>query len=321
FGKPPFNKPPAGKPAFAKKPSGGPGAFAPRPPAARPVKGPAKNDWVPAVAKPPAGAGPSSPAGPSSGAATDWADVAEWYDSLVGDEGSEYHQKVVFPGVARLLALSPGDAFLDVACGQGALCRLLESKGAVATGIDAAEPLIKAAKDRGPAEITYHVGDVRELERNPAIPAGAFAAAACVLAIQNLNPVNGVFAGAAKALRAGGRFVIVMMHPCFRNPKETHWGWDAEAGTQYRRVDRYLVPRKVPITTHPGSDPGGYTWTFHKPIEAYVRAARGAGLLIDALEEWPSHKTSQPGPRAAAENKAREEIPMFLALRCVKLGA
>ncbi len=80
------------------------------------------------------------------------------------------------------------------------------------------------------------------------------------------------------------------------------------------------MPRKRPIVTHPGSDPGAYTWTFHKPIEAYVRALRGAGLLVDAMEEWASHKTSQPGPRAMAENQAREEIPMFMAIRAVKVG-
>jgi hypothetical protein len=90
---------------------------------------------------------------------------------------------------------------------------------------------------------------------------------------------------------------------------------------QYRRVDRYLLPRKSPIVTHPGKTPDVYTWTFHKPLEAYVRALRNAGLLIDALEEWPSHKTSEAGPRAAAENAARKEIPMFMGIRAVKVGA
>jgi hypothetical protein len=40
-----------------------------------------------------------------------------------------------------------------------------------------------------------------------------------------------------------------------------------------------------------------------------------AGFLIEALEEWPSLRTSQPGPRAAEENRARREIPMFLGIR------
>ncbi|MBC8105126.1 MAG: SAM-dependent methyltransferase, partial [Anaerolineae bacterium] len=134
------------------------------------------------------------------------------------------------------------------------------------------------------------------------------------------HPIQALFEGVARALREAGRFVIVMMHPAFRGPKETAWGWDETQKVQYRRVDRYLIPRKSPIVAHPGKAPDVYTWTFHKPIESYVRAARNAGLLIDALEEWPSHKISDSGPRAHAENVARKEIPMFLAVRAVKVA-
>jgi SAM-dependent methyltransferase len=152
------------------------------------------------------------------------------------------------------------------------------------------------------------------------LPAAGFNAAACVLAIQNIHPIQPVCEGVAHALKPGGRFVIAMMHPHFRGHKETSWGWDDAEKVQYRRVDRYLIPRKAPIVTHPGDKASRYTWSFHKPLESYVKALRNAGLLIDALEEWPSHKTSGPGPRQAAENQARKEIPMFLALRAVKVG-
>ena len=260
---------------------------------------------------------PKGPPGPR----THWGEVAEWYDRLVGDEGSEYHREVVHPGVLRLLALAPGDAVLDVACGQGVLCRLLQSRGAQVTGVDAAAELIRAARQRGPESIRYHVGDARELDAMPFLATGAFAAAACVLAIQNIQPIQPVFEGVNRILRPGGRFVLAMMHPAFRSPKETRWGWDEEEGVQFRRVNRYLLPRKSPIVTHPGKTPDVYTWTFHRPISAYVKALRNAGLLVDALEEWESHKTSQPGPRAAAENTARKEIPLFLALRARKVPA
>lgn len=277
----------------------------------------------PPIVKKPAPVTPVTPASagpPAAAPRTDWSDVASWYDSLVGDEGSEYQQKVVFPGAIRMLQPRKEDTILDVACGQGALCRLLAARGARVTGLDSAEPLLAAARERSDISITYHRGDAREIEHMPTLDTASFASAACVLAIQNIHPIAPVFAGVARVLRPMGRFVLVMMHPCFRGPKESSWGWDDATTTQYRRVDRYLIPRKSPIVTHPGSDPDGYTWSFHKPIEAYVRAARGAGFAIDALEEWPSHKTSQPGPRASAENKAREEIPMFLAMRAIKIG-
>jgi ubiquinone/menaquinone biosynthesis C-methylase UbiE len=246
---------------------------------------------------------------------TDWGDVADWYDQLVGESGSEYHRQVVLPGVMRLLTLHPGEAAIDIACGQGVLCRILAERGVEVTGVDAARELIDAARQRGPAAIRYEIGDARELGF---LPPARFDAAACVLAIQNIHPLQGVFAGVARLLRPAGRFVIVMMHPCFRGLRESSWGWDQAKKVQYRRVDRYLLPRKSPIVTHPGSKAAStYTWTFHKPIEAYVKALRQAGLLIDAIEEWPSHKSSQPGPRAAAENTARKEIPMFMAIRAI----
>jgi len=249
---------------------------------------------------------------------TDWGGVAEWYDKLVGDEGSEFQREVILPGVARLLSLKAGNTCVDVACGQGVLCRYLADRGVQVTGVDAATPLIHAAKARSTADmpIEYHIADARELSF---LPEGTFDAAACVLAIQNINPIGPVFTGVARSLKPWGRLALVMMHPCFRGPKETTWGWDDKAAVQFRRVDRYLLPRKSPIVTHPGKDPDTYTWSFHKPIEAYIRGLRSAGLLVDAIDEWPSHKTSTSGPRAAAENSARKEIPMFMAIRAIKV--
>ena len=248
-------------------------------------------------------------------ATTDWSQVAGWYDQLVGDSGSEYHQKVVLPGVLRLLALNPADRAIDVASGQGVLCRLLAERGVETTGIDAAEEMIQAAHARGPESIRYQVADARDPH---GLPQEHFHAAACVLAIQNIHPFAPVFAAVGRLLVPGGKFVMVMTHPCFRGAKETSWGWDEKEKIQYRRVDRYLIPRKTPIATHPGSDPGKYTWTFHRPIVEYVKALAHAGLLIDAIEEWPSHKNSDSGPRAPAENAARKEIPLFMAIRVVK---
>src|SRR4051794_28965208 len=148
---------------------------------------------------------------------TDWGNVAEWYDQLVGESGSEYHREVVLPGVLRLLALQPGQSAVDIACGQGVLCRILQQRGAEMTGVDAAESLIRVARERGPAEIRYQVADARELRS--VLPADHFDAAACVLAIQNIHPIQPVLEGVARALKPAGRLVIVMMHPAFRGSK------------------------------------------------------------------------------------------------------
>jgi len=250
-----------------------------------------------------------------TGPPTSWDNVAHWYDQLVGDEGSEYQRQVVFPGVLRMLAFAPGQRVLDVACGQGVFCRLLHERGAKVTGVDAARQLIAIARRRSDPAIEYFVGDARKMNF---LPTGAFAAACCILAIQNIGDPAPVLSGMQRALEPRGALVLVMTHPCFRSPQYTSWGWDEQNHTQYRRVDRYLLPRKHPIFTHPGAKTGQYTWTFHRPISAYVRLLRNAGLLVDSVEEWPGHKTSTSGPRASAENAARREMPLFMAIRAVK---
>ena len=247
---------------------------------------------------------------------TDWDDVSGWYDQHVGDEGSEFHREIVLPGALRLLEPQPRQAVIDIACGQGVLCRKLQALGIEATGVDASDQLIASARDRSDAAIAFRVADARELSF---LPPDRFDAAACLLAIQNIHPIQPVSDGVARLLKPWGKFVIVMMHPAFRGSKETAWGWDDQNKIQYRRVDRYLTPRKTPIVTHPGTDPYQYTWTFHKPIETYVKSLRKSGLLTDAIEEWPSHKTSTSGPRAPAENLARKEIPVFMAIRAIKV--
>src|SRR5207253_1653023 len=144
------------------------------------------------------------------------------------------------------------ESILDLACGQGVLCRLLHEKGPRATGVDASGELIKLARQRSDPAIRYFIGDARNLSF---LKASEFDSAACVLAIQNIHPIQGVFDSVARVLKPLGRFVVVMMHPAFRGPKCTSWGWDESGKVQYRRIDRYLIPRKEPIVTHPGKDP------------------------------------------------------------------
>jgi SAM-dependent methyltransferase len=130
-------------------------------------------------------------------------------------------------------------------------------------GVDASPKLIEAAKARGPANpcVRFAVRDAKQLG---SIADGSFDAAACVMAVQDVDDAAAMFQQLGLALRPGGRAVIVMMHPCFRVPRQSDWGWDEEKKTQYRRVDRYLSPMQVPIATHPGSDPGQQTFLHQR---------------------------------------------------------
>jgi hypothetical protein len=78
----------------------------------------------------------------------------------------------------------------------------------------------------------------------------------------------------------------------------------------------------TPIVMNPGEVAKGAppitTITHHRPMSAYISAGTDAGMMLSGCEEWVSDRVSEPGPRANAENQAREEIPLFMALRFTK---
>ena len=212
--------------------------------------------------------------------------------------------------------MKKGELVLDLACGQGAVTMALHKAGAEATGVDLSRQLVEMARKRSPRSVRYLVGDARKLD---ALEAASFDAVVSVLAAQNIDPIAPVFQEAARLLRRGGRLALVILHPAFRIPRQSSWQYDERRKLMTRAMDRYLTPLKIPIDMQPHRRPEQQvTWTYHRPLQDYVRALAQAGFAVDALEEWASHKSSQPGPMAKAEDRAREEFPLFLALRAVK---
>ncbi len=244
--------------------------------------------------------------------------MAQWYDRLVGDEGSDYHRNVILPAVIRLLDPRPSDRLLDLCCGQGVLTRFLIDKGLHhILAVDASPQLIAAAQSRGscPVGVRFVVSDAC---RPASWADGTFDAAACILAIHDLENLDGLFANLARAMKSDGRAVVVLMHPCFRIPRQSHWGWDEDKKIQYRRMDRYVTSMAIPVTTHPGKKSGEQTLFYHRPLGEYLNALRRVGLVVAGAEELVSHRRSQPGSRSRGEHRSAAEFPVFLALRVIK---
>lgn len=255
-----------------------------------------------------------------------WDEVSEWYGQYQSSARSDHFAEVIIPGAVGLLEPKPGERILDIACGEGRLAEAITALGACVTGVDASPTLVELAQKRRLPGARFAEGDARQLGQLPEeLRAEPYDGATCVMALMNINPISDVLAGAGNLLRPGGRFVAVILHPAFRSPARSSWGWDgghASRQKQYRRVDAYLSAAAEPIVMNPGEVASGkkpvQTLTHHRPLEHYVKAFAEAGLLIDGLEEWPSRRSSEPGPRAEEENRARREIPMFLCIRAVK---
>ncbi len=244
-----------------------------------------------------------------------WESVEKWYGALVGKEGHYYHKNVILPRLIPLLNLKSDSTLLDLACGQGILARHIPKEIAY-QGIDLSPSLIQEAKKGAQKNRLFSVGDIC---KPLPIKGALFSHATILLALQNVSHPEKALENAAKHLKPGGTLVMVLNHPCFRIPRQSHWGIDEEKKIQYRRLDRYLTPLKIPIQAHPsqrGKSPT--TLSFHRSLSEYSRYLAEAGFAISLLEEWTSDKKST-GRAAKMENRARAEFPLFLAFKCQKL--
>lgn len=249
--------------------------------------------------------------------ATDsWDSVATWYDKHLTGENT-YHNKVVLPNLLRLVAPRRGESVVDLACGNGFFSEAFAKEGAQVTGIDVSEELIAIARKNAPA-VSFHVSSAEKFD---IIADNSKDKVVIVLAIQNIEHTAKVFAEAARVLKKGGVLHIVMNHPAFRIPKRSSWEYDEKKKVQYRRVEEYLSESKSAIEMHPGKVNSPQTISYHRPLQYYFKLLQKAGFAVERLEEWTSHKESDSGPRARAENDARKEFPLFLYLSAKKTGA
>lgn len=249
---------------------------------------------------------------------TSWGAVAPWYDNHLETTPDTFQDAVIAPNLMRILELKPGTKVLDLACGQGHFSRLYAQHNGDVTGADISPELIAAAQKRSP-KIAFHATPAHKL----GFAMGqTFDVVTIILAIQNIENMTEVFAEANRVLKPGGRLVLVMNHPVFRNPKETHWVYDATANKQYRRIDSYLSQATIEIEMNPGQAAAGkktaQTISYHRSLQDFFKALNKTGFTVARFEEWISHKKSQSGPRQKAEDKARKEIPLFLMMEAVK---
>jgi cyclopropane-fatty-acyl-phospholipid synthase len=204
--------------------------------------------------------------------------------------------------VCRKLRLRPGQRFLDVGCGWGALViHAAQHYGVTATGITLSDAQAQLARERIAAaglsdRCTIEIRDYRDLPQD-----GRFDRAASIGMVEHvgLEKLPGYFAAIHGALAPGGTFLnhgIVSVHAARRST----WR-DALESTLWRRnafIEQYVFPdaRLVPL---------------HEMIAAGERAGfetRDVESLREhyamTLRAWLSRLTANAG-RAIAATDAR----------------
>ena len=137
---------------------------------------------------------------------TSWGNVAGWYDELIEQKPGNYQKDLILPNLLRLVAPQKGDKILDLACGQGFFSREFWKKGADVIGLDISPELIALAESKIKQEKKIANGirfGVAPADALKTVDDGTVDKITVVLAIQNIENMNGTFGECTRVLKPG----------------------------------------------------------------------------------------------------------------------
>jgi 2-polyprenyl-3-methyl-5-hydroxy-6-metoxy-1,4-benzoquinol methylase len=249
-----------------------------------------------------------------------WEANARWWDARMA-EGNDWPNRLIAPAVLRLLDLRSGESVADLACGNGLLARSMAQQGARVLACDFSAGFLDCARARSTdhgSRIEYRLMDLADPVQLGALGEAQFDAAVCNMAVMDMASITPLLEACRRALRAGGRFVFSILHPCF-NTSGTRLVAERDDNTgrvSYAvRVSRYLGLAPEPGTGILGQPEPHYY--FHRPLSALLSACFTAGFVLDGFEE--------PGTNAVPKSVAPlswdnyTEIPPILAARLRRL--
>lgn len=197
---------------------------------------------------------------------------ADWYAEYLRGPAAD-HTRRTSDALGDLLGSGPGRC-LDIGCGTGVHAATVRSLGWEPVGVDVSRGQLRHARGRLPVA----AGDVARLP----VRSGAVDAAVATLIHTDVPDWDAAVREAARALRPGGRFAYVGVHPCFVGPFAQRDGRTVLLHPGYD--DRRL--------THTGPGMGGgvrpRVGVRHRTLADVLNAPAAAGLVMARVAEFGS---------------------------------
>lgn len=232
-----------------------------------------------------------------------WDNSAQaWITSLCN--GGDWSRRHVLdaPMLARVSGCGFGRA-LDLGCGEGRFCRLLQDQGIATVGIDPTAALIEHARRLDPGG-DYRLGRAESLD----IPDASVDLVVSYLSLIDIPDLPAAVGEVRRVLRPGGSFLIANLQGF--NTASIADGWTHEPdGSRRFCIDHYMDERSRWSEWH-----GIRVQNWHRPLGSYMQALLRAGFELRHFEE----------PLAVGGDARRAEfyrrVPHFLVMEWERGG-
>ena len=217
-----------------------------------------------------------------------WSELADWWMSEIADDPA--YEEVITPILLDILQPQSGRTYLDLGCGEGRVMRAVADRSAVVHGVELNRQLARLAVEIAPTVI----GELPDLGF---LGDDSYDGAYCVLVLEHIVDHRGLFREAARGVKTGGRFALVMNHPV----------WTSPGSTPIEDFDGEILWRPGSYFSTGATDApaGGDRIVFHhRTISEVLNAAANAGWCLDKVIETPHHEISD-----------QPDLPRLLACR------
>ena len=196
----------------------------------------------------------------------EWAD---WYETYVRDAAQDFTRRA---SDALVQVLGPGSGpVLDLACGTGIYAPVLRRLGWAPLGLDLSQAQLRYARDRMPVVAA-------DAARSPLRP-GTLAAVAAIMCHTDIDDYAAALRGLSPALRPGGVFAHVGVHPCYIGAFADRSDPDRVLINPgyWRRERRFDTWNPQGVRARVGAT--------HLPVGDLLNALTAAGLSIERVAE------------------------------------
>jgi SAM-dependent methyltransferase len=223
-----------------------------------------------------------------------WKESAAAWLVEIGELG-DYGRQFVLD--APMLDRIKGRGFsraLDIGCGEGRFCRMMQAQGINTVGIDPIEAFIRRARELDP-QGDYRIDRAETFD----VAAGSFDLVVSYLSLIDIPNITAAIPKMVHALRSGGTLLVANL-TSFSTAGMPH-GWKKGADGEPRFfIDHYLDERPVLVSWR-----GIRIQNWHRPLSTYMKLFLESGLELRHF--------SEPTPSGGDLEKANRyrRVPYF----------
>jgi SAM-dependent methyltransferase len=210
-----------------------------------------------------------------------WAASAAAWIIEQGEDG-DYGRRFVLDAPMRERIVGRGFRnVLDVGCGEGRFCRIMQGAGIRTTGIDPTEALLARARELDPNG-DYRLGRAETMDFN-----ACFDLVVSYLSLIDMPDLGVAIAKMVGALRPGGTLLIANLTSFNTAGQPDGWTRDS-AGDMRFAIDHYMDERPIWVSWR-----GIRIQNWHRPLGTYMTLLLDHGLQLRLFIE-PEPKGGDP---------------------------